>query len=67
MLLVMYLFVPFLIIARAPPITGRVVVLRGHIFSISISRSLYLLNNNNNKVTNWIENCYAILGIYGTI
>ena len=39
----MYLSDPFLILPSAPTITGAMVVLRCHIFSISISRSLYLL------------------------
>ena len=42
-ILLMCLSVRFLIITSAPTITGTVVVLRCHIFSISISRFLYLL------------------------
>ena len=34
---------PFLIIPSAPTITGMMVLLRCQIFSISVSRSLYLL------------------------
>ena len=42
-ILLMCLSVPFLIIPSAPIIIDMVVVLRYHSFSISISRSLYLL------------------------
>ena len=39
----MCLSVHFLIMPKAPAINGSVIVFRSHIFSISISRSLYLL------------------------
>ena len=42
-ILLMCLSVSFLIIPRAPTITGTIVILRKYIFLISISRSLFLL------------------------
>ena len=42
-ILLMYLSVPILTIHNTLTITGTVVILRCHVFSISILRSLYLL------------------------
>ena len=42
---VVNVFICPLIIARAPTITGNLVVLRCHIFSNTISRALYLLSS----------------------